>query len=82
VAAKLLGTILFAPGSWTTDGARTSFTLSRDHRTYAHGTIAIHHGRISLPALRHLHRGNYRLTITTNRDGHRHTLTDRIIRVR
>jgi hypothetical protein len=82
VAAKLLCTILFAPRSWTTDSARTSFTLTRNHRTYAHGTIAIHHGRVSLPTLRRLPRGNYRLTITIDQDGHRHTLIDPIIHVR
>jgi virginiamycin B lyase len=83
LAAKVLCTVLFAPGSWTTNSTTVaSYALARDHRVYAHGSIAIHHGRVTLPPLRHLRRGNYRLTIAVGRGPRRHTVVDRMIRVR
>jgi hypothetical protein len=82
LAAKLVCTVLFAPGSWSTNGAGVaSYTLVRRHRVYAHGAFTIRSGRFTLRASRRLQPGSYRLTVALGRGRDRQIVIERMIRV-
>jgi hypothetical protein len=81
--AKATCQFLFAPGTWTTSSsARTArYTVRRGHTVIARGSRRMAGHRLVVRLAHHLRPGRYRVTVTTGRGRHAHSLT-RTIRVR
>jgi hypothetical protein len=64
--AKALCSITFPPGTWAVQshGQLASFAIDRAGRIIMRGQVQIKHDGLSLPRIRGLHRGKYRLTVT------------------
>jgi hypothetical protein len=82
-AAKLLCSIIFAPGIWSTNhpAGLVSYNISRRGRTVESGRIRIRHGQVTLRS-RPLPAGRYALTVTIRTAGHRVTLLHRPVIIR
>jgi hypothetical protein len=72
--AKATCEILFAPGTWTA-GATARYTLRRGGTVIARGACRVAGGRLMVPLRRGLRAGRYRVTLTTGRGRHAHSLT-------
>lgn len=77
--AKATCQILFAPGTWTT-GSTAHFTVRRGHTVIARGSRRVAGGRLVVRLGRGLRPGRYRVTVTTGRGRHAHSVT-RTVRV-
>ncbi len=80
LAAQLLCTVIFAPGTWSTarPAGLASYDISRHGRTVESGTIRVRHGRVTLRS-RRLSPGRYALTVTIGTGHHTVTLLRRTV---
>jgi hypothetical protein len=83
-AAKLLCSLILAPGTWTTapKAGSASYRLATSaHHTVARGTITIRTHRLSLRLPRRLHAGRYVFTVFAGRGKHRHAVLRRTVTI-
>lgn len=81
VAARLLCSVEFAPGTYTVAGGSetAAFSVSRGHRTVASGKLRIRRGRTAQARIQRVPAGKYTLTITVGHGrGQRVLLRDSI----
>jgi sugar lactone lactonase YvrE len=81
LAAQILCSITFSPGTWTTQpkAALDRYRITRRGRTVASGVARIDHGRVRIRTPHGLPSGRYVLTITTGAGSHRHTVVHRTV---
>jgi hypothetical protein len=81
-AARVLCSIIFKPGTWSTNNAPTvaSFRISHQGRTIATGKVAIRHGRVTVRSPR-LRPGRYLLTVTIGTGPRKLTITRKIVNI-
>jgi hypothetical protein len=83
-AAKLLCSLILAPGTWTSapKAGTASYRLTTSARhTVATGTITIRKDRVSLHLPRRLHAGRYVLTVISGNGRHRHAVLQRTLTI-
>jgi hypothetical protein len=78
--AKATCLILFAPGTWTTGSAATTarYTVRHGHTVIARGSRRVAGRRLVVRLAHGLRPGHYRVTVTTGRGRHTHSLTQTV----
>jgi collagen type VII alpha len=76
--AKATCQILFAPGTWTTSSVMARYTVRRGHTVIARGSVRVAGRRLVVRLAHHLRPGRYRVTVTTGRGRHAHSLTETV----
>jgi hypothetical protein len=81
LAAQILCSITFAPGTWSTQPktALEHYRITRRGHTMASGVARIDHGRVTIMTPHGLPSGRYVLTVTAGTGARRHTVVRRTI---
>jgi sugar lactone lactonase YvrE len=81
LAAQILCSITFAPGTWSTQpkAAVDHYQITRRGRTVASGVVTVRHGRITIRPRRAVPPGRYVLTITVGTGPDRHAVLHRVV---
>ena len=84
VAARILCSVEFAPGTYTLHGAadRAAFRVTRGRRTVASGTLRVRHAHTAHAIIGRVPPGKYTLTITIGRGRSQHVLLHEAIVIR